>query len=72
MYGSAVVEYGCVSSRIVWIKFSFQGLNCVVVGYEGNGEERDRVWNDTDNTLDSLGNGYRFCILGDLNGWIGD
>ena len=23
-------------------------------------------------TLDSVGNGYRLCILGDLNGWIGD
>ena len=25
-----------------------------------------------DRTLDSIGNGYRFCILGDLNGWIID
>ena len=25
-----------------------------------------------DSTLDSVGNGYRFYILGDLNGWIGD
>ena len=25
-----------------------------------------------DKTLDSLGNGYRLCILGDLNGGIGD
>ena len=38
---------------------------------EGDGEERDRFWNDIDRTLDSLGNGYRLCILGDLNGWIG-
>ena len=30
------------------------------------------TWNDMDRTLDSLGNGYRSCILGDLNGWIGD
>ena len=22
--------------------------------------------------LDSVGNGYSLCILGDLNGWIGD
>ena len=25
-----------------------------------------------DRTLDSVGNGYRLYILGDLNGWIGD
>ena len=25
-----------------------------------------------DRTLDSIGNGYRLCILGDLNRWIGD
>ena len=29
-------------------------------------------WNDMDRTLDTVGNGYRLCILGDLNGWIGD
>ena len=25
-----------------------------------------------DRILDRIGKGYRFCILGDLNGWIGD
>ena len=24
-----------------------------------------------DRTLDSVGNGYRLCILGDINGWKG-
>ena len=38
---------------------------------QGDGEERDRLWNDMDRTLDSVGNGYRLYILGDLNGWIG-
>ena len=28
--------------------------------------------NDMEMTPDSAGNGYRLCILGDLNGWIGD
>ena len=40
----------------------------MVVGYgpnEGNGEERDR-------TLDSVGNVYRLCILGNPNGFIRD
>ena len=39
----------------------------MVVGYglnEGDDEERDRFWNDMDSTLDSVGNGYRLCILG--------
>ena len=39
---------------------------------EGDGEERDRFWNDMNRTLDNVGNGYRLCILGDLNGWIRD
>ena len=25
-----------------------------------------------DRTLNNVENGYRLCILGDLNGWIGD
>ena len=25
-----------------------------------------------DRILDSIGNGYRLCIVGDLNRWIGD
>ena len=43
----------------------------MVVGYgsnEGIGEERGRFWND----MDGVGNGYRLCVLGNLNGWIGD
>ena len=38
---------------------------------EGDGKERDRLWNDMDRILDRIGNGYRLCIQGDLNGWIG-
>ena len=47
----------------------------MVLGYgpnEGDGEERDTFWNNMDRILDSSGKGYRLCILGDLNGWIGD
>ena len=61
---SAVVDFECVSSRILWIKFKFSRVKvCVVVGYEsteGDGEERDRFWSDMDRSL------------GDLNGWIRD
>ena len=57
----AVIDFGCVSSRILWMNFKFSRIKvCVVVEYspsEGDGEERDRFWNDMDGTL---------------NGWIGD
>ena len=42
----AVVDFGCVSFRILWMKFMFSRVKfCVVVGYgpnEGDGEEKDR------------------------------
>ena len=72
----AVVDFGCVSSRMLWIKSKFSRVKvCAVVGYspnEGDGEERERFWNDMDRTLDSVENGYRLCIIEDLNGWIGE
>ena len=40
--------------------------------YEGIGEERERFWNDMDRTVNRVGNGHRLCVLGDLNGWIGE
>ena len=53
----------------------FQGLKFVwlLEGYgpsEGDGNERDRFWNYLDRIVDSTGNGYILCILGDMNGWI--
>ena len=63
LWHSTLVKSGYVSSRILWMKFKFsKNKVCMVVGYgpnEGDGEK-------------SVGNGYRLCILGDLNGWIGD
>ena len=48
VWHTAVVKYGYVSSRILWIKFKFSRVKvCVVVGYspnEGDDEERDRFW----------------------------
>ena len=31
--------------------------------------KKERFCNDMDRTLDSVGNGYRLCIMEDLNGW---
>ena len=34
VWHSTVVDFGCVSSRILWIKFKFSTVKvCVVVGY---------------------------------------
>ena len=75
VWHNALVNFGSVSSRILWIKFKFSRVKiCVVVRYGPNedDDERDRFWNYIDRTLDSIGNGYRLCILRDLNGCIGD
>ena len=67
-----MIEFGCVSSRILWVKFMFSRVEVCVVEErydlrEGNGEERERFLNDLDRIMDSTGNGYRLCALGDLN-----
>ena len=62
------------------LALEFSGLNSIfqglkIVGYglnQGDGEERERFWNDVDRTLDSIRIGYRLCILGDLGRWIRD
>ena len=72
VWHSAVIKFGCVSSRILWIKFKFSRIKvCVVVGYgpsKGDSEERDRFWNNMYSILDRIGNGYRLCIPVALNG----
>ena len=44
LWNDAVVKSGCISSRILWIKFKFARVNvCMVMGYgpdEAEGEER--------------------------------
>ena len=56
---SAVIDFGCVSSRILRIKFRFSKIKvCVVVGYgpsEGGGEERDRFFSGMDSIPDRVG-----------------
>ena len=67
---SVVIDFGCVSSRILWIKFKLSRVKIrVVVVYgstEGIGEEREGFWNELDKTVDRIGNGYRLCGSGDL------
>ena len=58
VWHSVVVKFGYVSSRILWIKFKLSSIKiCVMVGYssnEGDGEEKNRSWNDMNKTLDSI------------------
>ena len=72
----AVIDFGCASSRILCIKDKFSKVKvCVVVVYgttEGNFEERENFWNYLDGVVDRVGNGYRLCLTGNLNGWDGD
>ena len=49
--------------------FSSRVKVCVVVGY---GKERERFCNNLERIVDRVGNGFRLCVLGDLNGWVGD
>ena len=57
-YGSAVIYFGCISSRILWIKFKFSRVKvCVLIGYgpsAGDGEERERFCNYTDKILERV------------------
>ena len=69
-----MIDFECVSSRILLIKFKFPRAKvCVIVGYGPNklNEERDRFWNDLDRIVDKVGKEYRLCILEYLNGLNG-
>ena len=48
VWHSAVIDLGCVSSRIHCIKFKFSRVKvCVVIGHspsERDGEDRGRFW----------------------------
>ena len=40
----------------------------------GEGDEGEMVtlWSDLDSILDIEGSGYRLCVTGELNEWVGD
>ena len=66
VWHSVVVKHGCISQRILLIKFKFSRVKVfVVVGYGSNedDEERDRFWNDMDRILYRIENRYRLYIL---------
>ena len=65
---TSLIEFGCVSSRTLWVKFKFLRVKVclmVVVVYgptEGSVEKRERFWKGLDWVLDKVGNGYRSCV----------
>ena len=72
VWHNTVTDFGCVSYRVLWIKFRFSRVKVSMVEEYGpnggNCEEKERFWNDIDMSVDRVDNGYRLCILGDLNG----
>ena len=61
----AVIDFRCVSSRILWNKFS----RVKVVWLWGTAPVKglERFWNVLDRIVDRVGNGYILCVLRDLN-----
>ena len=57
---SAVIDFGCVSSRILWVKIKISRVKvCVVAGMTPLRviEGRDRFWNDLGRDVDRIGSG---------------
>ena len=64
IWHSAVINFGCVSSRILWIEFKFSRVKvCVVVGYgpsggmkkgRGSGMTWTGLWIETEISIDYL------------------
>ena len=69
-------DFGCVTSRNLWINFKFSRVKlCIVVVYdptEKNIEEKEKLWSDLERVVDRLDTEYRLYLLGDLNGWVRD
>ena len=69
MLHSVVIDFRCVSSRTLWVKFKFSRVK-VCLGNRGEFEERERFWNDFDKIVDRVGNLYRLFVLGDLRALV--
>ena len=53
------------------IRYSIRSLNTQQTSVVDVGE-RKKFWNDLYRVADRIANGYRFCVMGDLNGCVGD
>ena len=63
-----------VTSRIMGVSLKFEMIKGrVFVSYviiEGDNQERERGWNNLKRVLDRVLNGYKLCVMGDLNRWV--
>ena len=67
---SAVIRFGCVSYKILWVKFSRVKVCRVAVNGPIEGKLRKSRGSERLRQDYRVGNGYRLCVLGDLNGWV--
>ena len=76
LWGS-VVEYKCVSSRLLWVRMKVAGERIVIVGVYGPGmerseNEREVFWESLNECLSTFDDNERIVVLGDLNAKVGD
>ena len=68
---NAVIDFGCLSYRILWVEFKFSRVKVCVVAVYGHSE------GDLDSGMTWTGlwiqeiMGIDGCVMGDLNGWVG-
>ena len=71
VWHSILIDFGDISSRPLWVNFKFSSRVCMLVIYgptEVDVEGSEKFWNDLDRVIDRTDNGYRLCVLGDMNG----
>ena len=56
---SAVVEFGCISFRILWVSFRSIRVNL-------------SSWSEFGMDMATIYNGYELCVMRGLNGEVGD
>ena len=60
-----------VTSRIMGVSLKFEMIKGrVFVSYviiKGDNQERERGWNNLKRVLDRVLNGYKLCVMGDLD-----
>ena len=76
LWGS-VIDYKCVSSRIVWVRMKVAGEKLIIVSVYGPGmekseNERESFWSNLNDCVAGFGENERYVILGDMNAKVGD
>ena len=72
-----VKGYGCVSSRVVWVRLKVGRERWAVVCVyaptnDCKADEREKFWVSVDECLEKFGANERVCLLGDMNGKVGE